>query len=166
MPKVKPLESVLHDWVHMLPFQMQALLMTAMRGPDGSSKYNNAKYVVRYLRGAVIKPAGDWSGSNDNSFMWGDYSSFGDYCEMFWGDHDDYHHHFIMHLLHAAEVIGYEHPDSNIRDKWKVFYRMGCASFHMEPESRVVMWSRLNNFGCDFYSKPAEYSIEEYKNEW
>lgn len=35
MPKTNDKESVLHDWVHELTFQMQALLMTGMRGPDG-----------------------------------------------------------------------------------------------------------------------------------
>lgn len=53
-------ESVLQDWVHDLTFQMQALLLTAMRGPDGCNKHNSAKEVVRYLRGSVLKPAGDW----------------------------------------------------------------------------------------------------------
>lgn len=82
------IESVLHDWVHTLTFQMQALLLTAMRGPDNLPKHNSAKPVVRYLRGAVIKPAGNWSGNNDNDFMWGELRHLTGYCDMFVNDHD------------------------------------------------------------------------------
>src|SRR5690349_10008639 len=113
MPKKELKESVLHDWVHTLPFQMQALLLTAMRGPDENNKFNAAKAIIRYLRGVVIKPAGNWRGENDNDFMWGDYEEkFDQFCTEFWQDHDEYPHHFIMHLIHCAEVVGYEHPDA------------------------------------------------------
>lgn len=102
MPKTKKSESVLHDWVHELPFQMQALLLTAVRGPDENNKHNTAKAIVRYFRGSVIKPAGKWYGRNDNDFMWGEYDLFAVHMNNFWDDHDEYSHHFIMHLSHCA----------------------------------------------------------------
>ncbi len=71
MPKSQHRESVLHDWVCDLTFQMQALLLTAVRGPDENNKYNAAKAIIRYLCGVVIKPGGEWGGKNDNDFMWG-----------------------------------------------------------------------------------------------
>lgn len=135
MPKTQASESVLHDWVHALPFQMQALLLTAMRGPDALNKHNSAKSVVRYLRGAICKPAGDWDGSNNNDFMWGEYDHFMSWCGSFWDDHDEYPHHFIMHLVHCAQVIGYKHPVDRIAEKWFTFYMEACISFHMNPES-------------------------------
>jgi hypothetical protein len=141
-------ESALHDWVHGLTFQMQALLMTGVRGPDNSDKYNTAKSIVRYLRGVVIKPAGGWSGKNDNDFMWGEHKKFKDYTESFWRDHDKYPHHFIMHLVHCAEVIGYKHPNGVIRQCWDRFYLVACESFHMTPETKEEMEKRLNDFGC------------------
>lgn len=158
--KTKPIESVLHDWVHLLPFQQQALLMTGMRGPDGCSKHNNAKVIVRYLRGAVLKPAGDWNGKNNNDFMWGEYiipngpynttDLFIEYSKGFWESHDEFPHHFIMHLIHCAEVVAYHHPVGDIRRSWNAFYLDGCKSFHMAPESYDEMNERLNDFG---YSK-------------
>lgn len=158
MPKKSASESVLHDWVHKLTFQQQALLMTGVRGPDGSSKDNEAKYMVRYLRGVVLKPAGDWHGKNDNSFMWGDYDVFHDYGKGFYKAHDEYNHHFIMHLIHCAEVIGYKHPDKRIADEWLSFYMNMCDAMHMHHESEMDMDLRLNDFGCG-YSETEEDSV-------
>lgn len=148
MPKQFAQESVLHDWVHGLKFQQQALLLTAMRGPDENNKFNAAKAIIRYLRGVVIKPAGDWSGFNDNDFMWGEYALFENYAETFWGDHDEYPHHFIMHLVHCAEVVGYKHPADIVAGHWMNFYLNACHAFHMNPETHREFDKRLNDFGC------------------
>lgn len=151
MPKQYHYESVLHDWVHALPFQMQALLLTAMRGPDACPKHNHAKSIVRYLREAVIKPAGYHTG-NDNDFMWGDWDRFTHSAVAFWENHDEYPHHFIMHLVHCAQVVGYKHPDSQIRAHWAAFYLGACDSFHMMPESEEAMDERLNDFGVGVHN--------------
>jgi hypothetical protein len=161
MPKTIISESVLHDWVHVLPFQMQALLLTAVRGPDGTCKHNHAKAVTRYLRGAVIKPAGKWSSANNNDFMWGEYNLFQNYADAFWHDHDEYPHHFIMHLIHCAEVIGYYHPKQVIRESWNKFYLSACESFHMNPESQDQLAERLNDFGVGYHNTINEQFAKE-----
>lgn len=147
MPKVKHSESALHDWVHELTFQQQALLMTGMRGPDGCNKHNAAKAIVRFLRGAICKPAGNWSGMNDNDFMWGDYSVFRTWTKSFFDDPDGYPHHFIMHLVHCAEVLGYKHPVQEASQCWLFFYSKACSAFHMRHETEAQMDQRLNDFG-------------------
>lgn len=152
MPKLKLQESVLHDWVMELPFQMQALLLTSMRGPDENNKFNSAKCIVRYMRGVVIKPAGDWHGENDNDFMWADYSKFTTIASNFWEDHDEYPHHFIMHLVHCSEVVGYFHPNAPIRDHWFTFYANACKAFHMNLETIDELKNRLNDFGCGWHN--------------
>lgn len=151
-------ELVLHNWLAVLTFQQQALLMTAMRGPDENNKYNAAKAIIRYLRGTVLKPAGDWRGKNDNDFMWGDYGMFQKYANEFWQDHDEYPHHFIMHLVHCAEVVGYHHPDGSIRAYWFRFYYEACIAFHMIPETADQMNKRLNDFGCMIPDKDGALS--------
>jgi len=153
MPKTQASESVLHDWVHTLPFQMQALLLTGTRGPDQTTKHTLAKFIIRYLRGVVIKAAGKWNCSNNNDFMWGDYNIFFDYTKAFWDDHDEYPHHFIMHLVHCAEVIGYYHPTDTIRQQWRGFYLMACESMHMNPESEDQLAERLNDFGVGYHNE-------------
>jgi hypothetical protein len=154
MPKRFQHESVLHDWVCNLSFQQQALLMTAMRGPDGLEKHNTAKAIVRYLRGIVLKPAGAWAnhktmpvGKNDNDFMWGEYDYFESWAKGFFDDHDGYPHHFTMHLIHCAEVVGYKHPIDHIRHAWFTFYVNMCKAMHMGVESEAKMDERLNDFG-------------------
>lgn len=152
MPKTKLNETVLHDWVCNLTFQMQALLLTAMRGPDENNKFNAAKGIIRYLRGVVIKPAGAWQGHNDNDFMWGDYQYFVPISEEFWQDHDEYPHHFIMHLVHCAEVVGYKHPIQSISGYWLDFYNEACRAFHMNQETEEQFDKRLNDFGCGIHN--------------
>lgn len=154
MRKTNLNESVVHQWLSELPFQMQALLMTAMRGPDGSNKHNSAKAIVRYLRGVVLRPAGklkyfgvDGSFENDNDFMWGEYQLFPVWIKNFWEDHDGYPHHFIMHLFHCAEVIGYTYPHTGIALLWQQFYYTGCHQFHLTAETKEEMFERLNDFG-------------------
>lgn len=152
--KTETNEFVLHDWMEKLPFQMQALLLTGIRGPDGATKHNSAKSVVRFLRGVVLKPAGElryimppFFFDNDNDFMWGNYNeSFESVANGFWNSHDHYPHHFIMHLLHCSQVIGYKHPDKLISAYWLAFYLQGCLSFHMNPETEKEMDLRLNDF--------------------
>jgi hypothetical protein len=153
MPKQNKSESVLHDWVHELSFQQQALLLTGIRGADGTSKHNPAKEMTRYLRGVVLKPAGNWSGFNDNDFMWGDYSQFHKSATAFFKDHDTYPHHFILHLIHCAEVIAYKHPDSNVRHFWWTFYFNMTSSMHMGYETEFAMDLRLSDFGCGWHNE-------------
>lgn len=157
MPKTNLQESVLHEWVHSLPFQMQALLLTAMRGPDENNKYNAAKAIIRYLRGVICKPAGDWNGTNNNDFMWGEYKKFTEYANAFWLDHDEYPHHFIMHLVHCAEVVAYKHPEEKIAVHWLRFYFDACTAFHMNPETIKEINGRLNDFGVGIHNEILEF---------
>lgn len=147
MPKTKLIEPVTYDWVHALSFQQQALLSTGHRGPDGCDKHNPGKAMIRYLRGVVSKPAENWSYGNDNDFMWGDYTLFKTWQRNFFEDPDGYPHHFIMHLIHCAEVVGYKHPDDVVRNLWHQFYLKAVHSFHMHPETAIEMDERLNDFG-------------------
>lgn len=136
-------EAVIHDWVCELPFMQQALLMTAMRGPDGCSKYNSAKIMVQYLRGVVLKPAEDIKG-NEDTFMWVDFEHFEEHFKVFFKDTDGYPMHFLMHLIHAAEVVGYNHPEVRIKELWFRFYIKSCKSFHMNIESKEQMDKRMS----------------------
>lgn len=155
MPKKKIKESVYHDWVLRLPFQMQALIATAMRGPDGVEKVNSAKNIIRFMRGSVMKPAGIMPPDRVDSFMRMDWGTLPSAIKVFWSDHDEYPHHFIMHLVHCAQVIGYKHKSAAQRFIWNKFYLDACDSFHMRPETEKQMDKRLNDFGCGVHNKIA-----------
>lgn len=135
-------ESVIQEWVGGLPFMQQALLMTGMREPDGCPKYNTAKNIIKFMRGAVLKPAGQIEG-NEDSFMWIHYSVFDECMKHFFSDTDQYPVHFLMHLIHSAEVIGYKHDNKLIASCWLKFYKNACDAFHMTPETVQDMDSRM-----------------------
>lgn len=157
-------KSVLHDWICELPIRMQALLCVALRGPDGMQKESSAKCLLRLMRGVVLKPSDPSYCGNGDSFMWTDYRQdllededkisfkiaevelnvFDHNMNEFWNNHDHYPHHFIMHLIHAAEVISYKHPDGSIRGAWSMFYTLACNSFHMNVETEEQMDNRLS----------------------
>lgn len=135
-------ESVLHDWMLELPFTQQALLMLSLRGPDGITKYSGAKAVIHYMRGVVLRPAYPDFMEMDG-FMRIDYENFLETENAFFVDTDLYPMHFLMHLIHAAEVIGYKHPNMVIRSYWHSFYDKACNCFHMHMEKEEELDNRL-----------------------
>ncbi|WP_206523144.1 MULTISPECIES: hypothetical protein [unclassified Mesorhizobium] len=58
---------------------------------------------------------------------------------------DELPHHFQLHLMHAAEIIGYEHPTQWIADWWRQFYFMIVNDAHLFPETREQMNERLSD---------------------
>lgn len=157
-------ESVLHDWVCDLPFTQQALLMLATRGPDSLPKDTPAKEILHYLRGAIIKPA-YFDFYKEDGFMnidYGEvtyeqdhynndtdiiYQNFGwrfvECGDEFFRHVDELPHHFYMHIIHAAEVLGYKFPDERVMRCWYDFYGCACKSFHMNPETLEQLDQRL-----------------------
>lgn len=51
--------NVLQDWVVELPMMQQSVLMAAVRGPDGVTKYHPSKYMLRWYRRCVLLSAMD-----------------------------------------------------------------------------------------------------------
>lgn len=143
MGKIAQNEFAIHDWVADLPFTQQALLFSIVRGPDGCGKYNTAKPLIYFMRGVLIKPAYNWDGSNNNTYMWGDYGIFSQATYDLMSDVDSFPHHFLMHLFHCAEVIGFKHPDALISQSWLTFYYNACDSLHMNPETLDQFNKRL-----------------------
>jgi hypothetical protein len=58
-------------------------------------------------------------------------------------DHDQYPHHWLMHMIHCAEIIGYLHSDITISEWWRNYYLAWCNVFHMLPETKELMLQRL-----------------------
>jgi hypothetical protein len=130
-------------WTWALPLRMQSLLMLAMRGPDGCSKENGAKVLLRELRSVVLVPA--FPGKPD-SFM-GLQKGFCDWdvVETFAEHHDEYPHHWLMHFIHAAEVVGQFHPDHHVQSFWWNVYVALCHAMHMHNENLDELLRRLGD---------------------
>lgn len=54
-------------------------------------------------------------------------------------------HHFQLHLLHAAEIVGYKHPDPRIRGWWRQTYERLVHDMHLWPETEEQMDRRLGD---------------------
>jgi len=131
-----PPRSVVQNWVFHTPMRMQAVLLSAIRGCDGKSKEDPSKAVVRALRRIILHNA-----DPTNSFM--KEELYNERVDAFVGDIDQYPVHFIMHLTHAAEIVGYKHPDHLIRGRWLDIYRKLVKALHLNPELENQLDVRL-----------------------
>lgn len=66
-------------------------------------------------------------------------------------------HHYQMHFLHGAEIIGYKHGDSVIRSWWRQLYDRLVRDMHLQPETEEQLDERLgdNKEGWLKHADPA-----------
>lgn len=136
--------SILQDWVATLGLRHQGVLLTAVRGCDTVPREDPSKALTRAYRGTILNAhCGDAAkaqtfieavGSDDlrrrmNAVI---------------RDHDALPHHYIMHLVHAAEIVGYKHPDPDVRRDWLAFYAGMVGKFHMAVEAEAELDARLD----------------------
>lgn len=146
--------SLQPEWQTDLSIQMQSVLMLALRGPDGIPKSHPCKDVQRAYRGTVIIAAERGRllafGEEADSFMsmdlFADWSLWKKITNSFFNEVDQLPHHFTMHLLHGAEILGYKHPSQDYRDRWIHFYYEGCRDMHVRPETELRLNLRLDDW--------------------
>ena len=132
---------VIKEWAWSLSWKQQTVLMSALRGCDTAGKNDPSKAFIRRLRNAVLHNGGP--DDADPEFMTPNVTKQDVYD--FTKSMDQYPIHFILHLVHAAEVVGYNHPDSQEREFWYLFYNMFVDAFHMLPEDRTGNDHRLRD---------------------
>jgi hypothetical protein len=151
--------SVQPPWCTALPLQQQSVLLLAARGPDGVGKLHPCKAVVRAYRGCVLVAAKygrslAW-GEKADTFMsldrFADVSHWASDVDAFLDHHDSLQKHYIAHLMHGAEILGYKHPDVRFRSKWSNFYSAMVEVFHLNPETEAEMDKRLGDWGREFW---------------
>lgn len=147
--------SVQPEWARRLPIQQQSVLFLAARGADGIPKFHPTKRVQRAYRASVFMAAryGRMLTIEDegDSFMsledFEDNKAWVSACTSFFDNVDSLPHHFLLHLIHGAEILGYKHPDPMFRSYWMHFYDTACHHFHMNMETEAEMDARLNDWG-------------------
>jgi hypothetical protein len=139
-------KSIVREWVASLPARMQGTLLTAIRGADTSPREAAVKTLARMYRATVIH------GLNDEPLtflMIIDYDHEGFRREVqammnaVASDHDALPHHYLMHLIHAAQIVGEFHPHFHCRAMWAGFYVRMCRKMHMTPETLAELRARL-----------------------
>jgi hypothetical protein len=162
--------SVLQPWVEQLTMMQQSVLLTAVRGPDGLPKYHATKWLLRWYRRCILRSSflgtilPDPVVSDGGSFL-GASVGVGDdtKAQLVWNLTSDWRpamhervtdylqaldevpHHFQLHLMHAAEIVAYKHPDVEIRLWWLQVYERLVHDMHLWPETEAEMDKRLGD---------------------
>jgi hypothetical protein len=138
-----------------LGLRHQGVLLTAVRGPDTSPKEDAVKALVRCYRAAVLnahcgdpRKAKTFIEAVDTDTL---YDRMGTVAR----DGDALPHHYVMHLVHAAEVVGYKHPTPTIAQAWLWFYGSMVHGLHLSPESEAAMDRRLTADEESFFASQS-----------
>lgn len=154
------MSTVLQPWLSDLPMMQQTVLLTAVRGPDGLPKYHATKWLLRWYRRCILlsamdnrvitDPLDDGGGSftgpsvgTDWAFNWqaGMNARLDDYLQAL----DEVPHHFQLHFMHAAEILGFKHPDPMIGGWWQDAYHRLVHDMHLWPETEDQLDARLGD---------------------
>ena len=138
------MKSIVQDWACRLGLRHQGVLMAAIRGCDGLEKNHVSKRIARALRADVLNShVGDPRKSRSFIQVF-DEETFSAMTEELTSELDVYPLHYIMHLAHAAEILGYKHPDLNTHSRWRILYFRICKRLHVNPETEEQLDARLN----------------------
>jgi hypothetical protein len=154
-----PGRSVMQDWTTDLSFMMQSVLMCAARGPDGIRKDHPVKVLVRFFRRSFLICAfdakvrwspyepggGSFTGPLKLDGLGPNEGHLDKFIEIYLRHVDELPHHFQLHLMHAAEILGYKHPDDDVRKFWRGFYQAIVNDAHLNPETEEQMDRRLGD---------------------
>ena len=132
--------SVIQDWVaDNCTLKQQTVLISAIRSCDQVSKEDPCKNFTRALRNTVLFNASP----DDGRFMTAAPTQ--EQVEAFTGDLDRYPLHWVVHFIHAVEVIGYKHPDIVVSSWWREFYLRLVDALHLNPETEAEIEAMKKN---------------------
>ena len=129
-------DCVLQKWVHNLTWKEQSALLTAIRGSDAVFD-PNIRFLVRWIRRITLYDA-DVGGKfvhNAKIPKPDELKSSLEYLTI----------HFVSHLMHGLEIIGYGHPDPITKQQAFDSYRIICEILHCGTETFEQMKERLKD---------------------
>lgn len=136
--------SIIQDWAAKLGLRHQGVLVSAIRGCDSVPREDASKYLVRVYRGILLRAhCGDVKKAK--SFMVPFDPEQWDHSEAdFLRSIDHYPNHWLLHFVHACQIVGAKHPEHEIRMHFFHLYEKVVRKFHMSPESAQTLDDRLN----------------------
>jgi hypothetical protein len=135
--------SVVKDWLGALPFKQQSVVLIAVRGCDGLPKSDPSKALVRWYRRTVLNNADRPGSAGFGTFMLAEAPSLDGPDVGFLDSPDHYPVHWLMHFLHGVEIVGYKHPEDEVRSYWSEVYRRGVRALHLNVETMGELDARL-----------------------
>lgn len=137
-------KSIMKAWTMRLGLRHQGVLLGAMRGCDTAPKEAPSKTLTRFLRGVVLDPfCGDLARSQSYMSEPSDDHEWQTTIAGFMAEKDALPTHYVMHLIHAIEIVGYYHPDRHVAIKWAALYLRLCKKLHLSPETKADLHRRL-----------------------
>lgn len=136
-------KSILQDWVTELDIRYQGTLLAAMRGCDGFPKEDATKTVARAIRNKCLNPADARELAYKNGFMSYTDGELTEAINKLRKSFDQYPCHFILHMMHALEVIGYRHPSSETRFEFCNAYYVMVKAMHLNVETYGQLHERM-----------------------
>ena len=118
-------DCVLQDWVVGLGWKKQTVVMEMTRAPDCSVSVQ-AKSLITFIRGTILKNADTTTDFMRDAVLPG----YKDIEREF----ERWPLHVAHHVLMALQVIGLQHPDTEIRLAAYSFYRDAVHAQHLETE--------------------------------
>ena len=137
------MNGVVLGWVSKCTLKQQTVLLSAIRGCDGVAKNDISKKFVRKYRNVILKDAAPLPEKSEVSFMMDAVTD--EDIKIFLKQPDVYPLHWLMHFIHAIEIIGYNHPDSEVSSFWLTLYMDMCNMLHVNPESKEQNDERLKD---------------------
>lgn len=135
------MRSVLQDWVMGLGLRHQGVLVSAVRGCDMLPKQHPFKTLIRAYRGVVLQSFDP----NPSSFIIKpkpeELLDIG--CTAIDAGFDEFPAHYLLHFLHAAQIVAFKHPLQEQRDVWNQFYLRLVRKMHLKPEEPEDLEARL-----------------------
>jgi hypothetical protein len=139
-PKLRASNSVVRPWVTTCTWKEQTVLFCALRGPDSNGS-PELKAWTRWIRSIVLQNAAPKKTFMRREEAW----SIGELAEQKPLVFDMLPVHFLTHFMHAVQVIGCRHPDSDVTTVALIAYGELCEYLHVRPELMQQMTARLQD---------------------
>ena len=149
--------SVLQPWVERLGLRHQGGLMACVRGCDNVPKEDPTKALARCLRGTILnsfdrKPTSFIENVDDVQLR--------ERMIAVLKNHDHYPVHYVMHLMHGSEIVGYKCPAPEAVF-WRWFYEKLAQCFHLNVETEEQLDARLGACEARFAAHAASAYVPD-----
>jgi len=134
--------SMLREWAQQLGLREQGVLLVSLRGCDLAPKFpldSPERRLTAALRYAICVPFDEREVDAEVGCFMLSRPPMDVKLSMF----EHYPLHYVMHMVHACQVLGYRHPEEDQRVMWLELYMRFVKSLHLRPESFRMMLDRL-----------------------